>query len=177
MSVPKQLVLASLISLALITGTAVTSMSPALYAQTNSGSNTGTTHFVATLNGESLFPPVKTDAKGKAELALVGDGKTMSYKITGGPVDDVKDVTLSHTTGGRAADIVVLRSATQKGLSGQANTATLAGNFTSSDFIRGPKDMATLVKDILSGNVIIRVDTIKFPLGIIGGKITPNLQS
>jgi hypothetical protein len=84
---------------------------------------------------------------------------------------------LSHTTGGRVADIVVLRSATQKGLSGQANTATLPGNFTSSDFIRGPKDMATLVRDIFSGNVIIRVDTIKFPLGIVGGKITQNLQS
>jgi hypothetical protein len=120
---------------------------------------------------------VKTDAKGKAELALVGDGKTMSYKITGEPVYEVKVVILSHTTGGRVADIVVLRSATQKGLSGQANTATLAGNFTSSDFIRGPKDMATLVRDIFSGNVIIRVDTIKFPLGIVGGKITPNLQS
>jgi hypothetical protein len=164
-------------SLTLITGTAVASMTPVSYAQSNSGSKTGTTHFVATLNGESLFPPVKTDAKGKAELALVGDGKTMSYKITGGPVDQVKDVTLSHTTGGRVADIVVLRSATQKGLSGQANNATLAGNFTSSDFVRGPKDMATLVKDMLSGNVIIRVDTIKFPLGIVGGKVTPNLQS
>jgi len=175
MSVPKQLVLASLISLALITGTAVTSMPPALYAQSNSGSSTNTTHFVATLNGKGVFPPVKTNATGKAELDLVGDGKTMSYKITGGPVDQVKDVTLSHTTGGRVTDIAVLRSATQKGLSGQANTATLTGNFTKSDLIGGPKDMASLVKDILSGNVIIRVDTIKFPLGIVGGKVTPNL--
>jgi hypothetical protein len=99
---------------------------------------------------------VKTNATGKAELDLVGDGKTMSYKINGGPVDQVKDVTLSHTTGGRVTDIAVLRSATQKGLSGQAN-------------------MASLVKDILSGNVIIRVDTIKFPLGIVGGKVAPNL--
>ena len=58
-------------------------------------------------------------------------------------------------------------------------SATLAGNFTSSDFIRGPgpKDMATLVKDILSGNVILRVDTLKFPLGIVAGKLKPNLQS
>ena len=81
MSVPKPLVVASLILLSLITGTVVTSMPPSLYAQSNSGSNTGTTHFVATLNGESLFPPVKKDARGKAELALVGNGKTMAYKI------------------------------------------------------------------------------------------------
>ena len=129
------------------------------------------------LNGENVYPPVKTTATGKAQLSLVGDGKTMSYRVTGGPVDSVKDITVSHTTGGRADDIVVLRSSTQKGLSGQAKTATLAGNFTSADFIRAPKDMATLVKDILSGNVILRVDTIKYPLGIVAGKLKPNLQS
>ena len=168
MNVPKLLVLASLISLALITGTAVTNMPPAIYAQSK-------TQFSATLSGDNVFPPVKTNATGKAELSLIGDGKVMSYKVTGGPVDEVKDVTISHTTGGRAADIVVLRSATQKGLSGQAKSATMAGNFTSADIISGPKDMAALVKDILSGNVIIRVDTIKFPLGIVAGKIKPNL--
>ena len=177
MNVPKLLILTSLMSLAMLTGTAVTNISPILFAQSTNGSNTGTTHFVAVLKGENVFPPVKTNATGKAELAVVGDGKTMSYKVTGGPVDEVKDVAIAHTTGGRAADIVVLRSATQKGLSGQAKTATLAGNFTSADFIREPKDMATLVKDILSGNVILRVDTIKYPLGVVAGKLKPNLQS
>ena len=53
-------------------------------------------------------------------------------------------------------------------------SATLAGNFTSSDFIRGPKDMGALVNDILSGNVILRVDTLKFPLGIVAGELKPN---
>jgi hypothetical protein len=86
-------------------------------------------------------------------------------------------VTISHSTGGRPTDIVVLRSGTQQGLSGQAKSATVTGNFTSADFIRGSKDMATLVKDILSGNVILRVDTLKFPLGIVAGKLKPNLQS
>jgi len=175
MNVLKVSALVILMSIAVVTGAAVTTMSPILYAQSNGGSNTGNTHFVAVLNGESVMPPVKTDAKAKADLALVADGKTMSYNITGGPVDTVKDVTLSHTTGGRVTDIVVLRSATQKGLSGQANTASLSGNFTSSDFIRGPKDMSALVKDILSGNVIIRVDTLKYPLGIVAGTVKPNL--
>lgn len=175
MNAIKLSVLVSLMSIAVITAATVTTTPPTLYAQSNGGSNTGKTHFVAMLSGESVMPPVKTDAKGKAELALVGDGRTMTYNITGGPVDTVKDVTLSHTTGGRVADIVVLRSATQKGLSGQANTANLSGKFTSSDFIRGPKDMAALVKDILSGNVIIRVDTLKYPLGIVAGTVKPNL--
>lgn len=175
MNAIKLSVLVSLMSIAVITAATVTTMPPTLYAQSNGGSNAGKTHFGAVLNGESVMPPVKTDAKAQAELALVGDGKTMTYNITGGPVDTVKDVTLSHTTGGRLADIVVLRSATQKGLSGQANTASLSGNFTSSDFIRGPKDMSALVKDILSGNVIIRVDTLKYPLGIVAGTVKPNL--
>ena len=175
MNAIKLSVLVSLMSIAVITAATVTTMPPTLYAQSNGGSNAGKTDFGAVLNGESVMPPVKTDAKAQAELALVGDGKTMTYNITGGPVDTVKDVTLSHTTGGRVADIVVLRSATQKGLSGQANTASLSGNFTSSDFIRGPKDMSALVKDILSGNVIIRVDTLKYPLGIVAGTVKPNL--
>ena len=98
------------------------------------------------LNGEKVFPPVKTNATGKAELTLLGDRKTMSYKVTGGPVDQVRGVTISHSTGGRPIDIVVLRSGTQQGLSGQASSATLAGNFTSADFIRGPKDMASTRK-------------------------------
>jgi hypothetical protein len=175
MNALKLSVLVGLMSIAVIASSAGTTMSPTLYAQSNGGSSTGKNHFVAVLNGESVMPPVKTDAKAKAELALVGDGKTMSYNITGGPVDTVKDVTVSHTTGGRVADIVVLRSATEKGLSGQANTASLSGNFTASDFINGPKDMAALVKDILSGNVIIRVDTLKYPLGIVAGAVKPNL--
>jgi hypothetical protein len=175
MNALKLSMLISLMSISVITAAAVTTVSPTIYAQSNGGSNSGKTHFVAVLNGESVMPPVKTNASAKANLALVGDGKTMSYNITGGPVDTVKDVTLSHTTGGRVTDIVVLRSATQKGLSGQANTASLSGNFTSSDFINGPKDMSALVKDILSGNVIIRVDTLKYPLGIAAGTVKPIL--
>jgi hypothetical protein len=65
-------------SLALATGSAITTMPPALYAQSNNGSNTGRTHFFAVLTGDSVFPPVKTNVRGRAELALIGDGKTMS---------------------------------------------------------------------------------------------------
>ena len=65
---------------------------------------------------------------------------------------------------------------TQQGLSGQAKSASLVGNFTSADFLRGRgEDMPSLVRDILSGNVIVRIDTIKFPLGIVAGKLSPNL--
>ncbi len=165
MNIPRLLVLASLMSLALAAGFTITNMPPALYAQSNNGSNTGRTHFFADLTGDSVFPPVKTDAKGRAELALVGDGKTMSYNVTGGPVDNVRGITISHCcdTGGRPIDFVVIRSGTQQGLSGQAKTATLTGNFTSADMLPRtgvPRDIPSLVRDILAGNVIVRVDTL-----------------
>jgi hypothetical protein len=181
MNVPKMLVLASLMSLAMISATAVTNMSPALYAQSSDVSNTSRTHFFAKLTGDNVFPPVKTNATGRAELALIDDGKTMSYNVTGGPVDNVQGVTLCHLGGeGRCTDIVLLRSGTQQGLSGQAKSASLVGNFTSADFLRGAvggrvQDMPSLVRDILAGNVIVRIDTIKFPLGIVAGKLSPNL--
>ena len=176
MNVPKLLVLVSLMSLTMISATAVTNMSPALYAQSSDVSNTSRPHFFAKLTGDNVFPPVKTNATGRAELALLGDGKTMSYNATGGPVDNVRGVTLCHSTGGRCTDIVVLRSGTQQGLSGEAKSASLVGNFTSADFLRGRgEDMPSLVRDILSGNVIVRIDTIKFPLGIVAGKLSPNL--
>ena len=50
------------------------------------------------------------------------------------------------------------------------------GNFTSADITGGGniagfnKDMPSLVKDILSGNVYVKVDTVKFPLGEVAGK-------
>src|ERR1051325_9725664 len=86
MNAIKLSVLVSLMSIAVITAATVTTMPPTLYAQSNGGSNAGKTHFGAVLNGESVMPPVKTDAKAQAELALVGDGKTMTYNIRGGPV-------------------------------------------------------------------------------------------
>jgi hypothetical protein len=51
------------------------------------------------------------------------------------------------------------------------------GNFTSADITGGgnivgfKKDMPSLVKDILSGNVYVKVDTVKFPLGVVAGKL------
>jgi len=187
MNIAKLLVLASLMSLALATGSAITNMPPSLYAAgsmllppSNNASSSGTSHFVAVLNGSGVFPPVKTNATGKAELDLAGGGKTMSFKLTGGPVDSVRGITIAHCcdTGGRPIDFVVIRSGTQQGLSGQAKTATLIGSFTSADMLPRtgvPRDIPSLVRDILAGNVIIRVDTLSHPGGIVAGKLKPSL--
>ena len=171
MNVPKPLILASMISLALITATSVTNMPAPASAQNQ---------FSAVLNGSSVFPPAQTSATGKAVLNLVGNGQVMKYNISGTVVNgaNVKDVVITHSTGGRYTDLVSLRSATQQGLSGLIKAGSLAGNFTSKDITGGgniagfkTKDMPSLVKDILSGNVYVKVTTVKFPLGEIAGKL------
>jgi CHRD domain-containing protein len=175
MNIPRDLILASVISLALITTTAVTSMPTLSYAQQ---------HFTANLNGAGVFPPVTTNATGKATFDLVNNGEVMKYNISAltGSVKpaNVNTVVISHTTGGRVTDLVSLRSATQQGLTGPKTSGSLVGNFTSKDITGGGNipgfkthDMPSLVKDILSGNVYVKVGTVNFPLGAIGGKISP----
>lgn len=168
MKFAKLLILASMISLALITATAASNMPTPSYAQTQ---------FSAVLTGASVFPPVQTNATGKAMLDLVGGGQVMKYNISGTNVDHVNNVVITHSTGGRYTDLVTLRSGVQEGLGGKAKTASLVGNFTSADITGGgnivgfKKDMPSLVKDILSGNVYVKVDTVKFPLGVVAGKL------
>lgn len=177
MNIPRNLILASVISLALITTTAVTSMPTLSYAQQ---------HFTATLNGAGVFPPTtkQTNATGKATFDLVNNGQVMKYNISAltGSIKpaNVNTVVISHTTGGRSTDLVTLRSATQQGLTGPKTSGSLVGNFTSKDITGGGNilgfkthDMPALVKDILSGNVYVRIGTVNFPLGAIGGKISP----
>jgi CHRD domain-containing protein len=168
MNVSRLLILTTMISLALITATAVTNMPAPSYAQTQ---------FSAVLTGAGVFPPVQTNATGKAMLNLVGGGQVMKYNISGTNVDHVSNVVITHSTGGRYTDLVTLRSGVQEGLSGKAKTASLVGNFTAADITGGgnlagfKKDMPSLVKDILSGNVYVKVDTVKFPLGAVAGKL------
>ena len=173
MNISRTLVLASMISLALITATSVTSMPTLSYAQNK---------FSANLNGAGVFPPVQTNATGKAVLDLVNNGQVMKYNISAlsGSVKpaNVNTVVITHSTGGRSTDLVSLRSATQQGLTGPKTSGLLVGNFTSKDITGGGNipgfkthDMPSLVKDILSGNVYVKVGTVNFPLGAIGGKL------
>ena len=89
MKFPKPLILASMISLALITVTAASNMPTPSYAQTQ---------FSAILTGASVFPPVQTNATGKAMLDLVGGGQVMKYNISGTNVDHVNNVVITHST-------------------------------------------------------------------------------
>jgi hypothetical protein len=135
--------------------------------------------FSANLKGESAFPPVATNATGSANFTLLGDGNTMSYKIDADKIDNVTDVFVAASSGGRFADLVQLRSSVDDGVSGPISGVLVAGNFTPSDFTGRLQvnQMSDLVKLILDGNAYIRVQTTDVPLGLIVGKITPNLPS
>jgi hypothetical protein len=83
-----------MISLALITATAVTNMPAPSYAQTQ---------FSAVLNGSGVFPPVQTSATGTAMLNLVSGGQVMKYNISGTDFKgaNVNGAVITHSTGGR----------------------------------------------------------------------------
>jgi hypothetical protein len=136
-----------------------------------------TSQFSANLTGESAFPRIVTNATGSAQFAVVGNGNTMQYSIDADKIDNVTDVFIAASSGGRFADLVQLRNGLSEGASGPINGILVAGNFTSSDFSGrvGINQMSDLVKLILDGNAYVRVQTSDAPLGKIVGKITPNL--
>ena len=73
-----------------------------------------------------------------------------------------------------AGNVALLRLGSQHGTTGPINGLLVRGIITSSNLV-GPlkgKYISDLVKDMLDGNIYLRVSTIKLPLEIIG-KITP----
>ncbi|HEY9385591.1 MAG TPA: CHRD domain-containing protein [Nitrososphaeraceae archaeon] len=152
------------------------------YATAQSSSQNQTTssqrgHLVADLTGQGVPGPVnrQTDASGKAVFTLVGDGNTMSYVINASNLDDVQNILLSASTGGRVRDLVQIHSAVTQGPLQTINgTLALQGNFTSANFIDvlNGKQMSDLLKMMLDGNVYVKMTSSAMPLGEIGGKLT-----
>jgi hypothetical protein len=132
----------------------------------------------ADLRGDGLpILQVNTDASGRATFNLLGDGKTMSYTINGTNLQNISDVVLGSSTGGRVTDLVLIHYAPTQGLIAKGNGSAM-GNFTSADFT-GPlqgKQMSDFLKMLIDGNIYLIVRTTDNPLGEIGGKIQPALQ-
>jgi hypothetical protein len=113
-------------------------------------------------------------ASGQAILKLAEDGNTMSYTINATNIQDVNNIILSRSSGGRFTDLAVLHRASSQGpLSGPINGTLTSGNFTTADLV-GPlqgKKMIDLLKMISDGEVYINVQTQAFPLGELNGKV------
>jgi hypothetical protein len=120
-----------------------------------------------------LQPRSGSNASGTATLELQDNGQTVQYNIDATGLSNVTDIAISQETGtGRAPDVVIIRTASQSGL-GQGS-GSLSGNFTGSELI-GPlegKNLADFVNAINDGKIIIRVQTVPFPLGEIAGNVT-----
>jgi hypothetical protein len=132
----------------------------------------------ADLTGEGIpLMQRNTDASGRATFNLLGDGNTMSYTINGTNLENISGVVLGSSTGGRFTDLVLIHYAPTQGLIAVGN-GSATGNFTSADFT-GPlagKQMSDFLKMLIDGNVYVNVRTSEYPLGEIGGKITPALE-
>ena len=118
-----------------------------------------------------LQPRSGSNATGTATLELRDNA--FQYNIDATGLSNVTDIAISQETGtGRAPDVVIIRTASQSGL-GQGS-GSLSGNFTESELI-GPlegKNLADFVNAINDEKIIIRVQTVPFPLGEIAGNVT-----
>jgi hypothetical protein len=132
-------------------------------------------HFLAELSGKSAIGTnLSINATGNAIFTVTEDGNKMSYTVNTMRINHVTDVVLVFSTGGHASNVALLRLGSQHGATGPINGLLLRGNITSSNLV-GPlkgKHILDLAKDMLDGNIYLRVSTIKFPLGMIG-KINP----
>jgi CHRD domain-containing protein len=132
-------------------------------------------HFMAELSGKSGIPPnLSTKTIGNAIFTLTQDGNEMLYTVNAVNINRVTDVVLVLSTGGVTSNVAFLRSGSQHGATGAINGLLVHGNITSLNLVgllKG-KQISDLVKDMLDGNIYLRVSAVKFPLEIIG-KVTP----
>jgi hypothetical protein len=130
-------------------------------------------HFMADLSGKSAIPPnLSTIATGKATFTVTDGGKKMLYTVNATKINHVDNVVLVFSSGGRASNVVLLRTGSQHGATGPINGVLVQGNITSSNLV-GPlkgKQISNLVKDMLDGNIDLWVTTTN--LLMIAGKVT-----
>ena len=147
---------------------------PSLYVAAQEEQQTSSM-FSAEITGEQGRPPSSTNATGFAELSLTGDG-TMVYSVSAENIDNVKDVYVSASEGGRFVDLVQLRSSVNEGLTGPISGELVSGNFTEADFMDPPiawdGKMSSLVKLIGDGIIYVYITTAD-PI-MIAGNVVPS---
>ena len=153
-----------------IASAAANTISSKIFAQKSEGA-----YFIAELSGKSTVGTnLSTNATGNAIFTVTEGGNEMSYTVNTMRINHVTDVVLVFSTGGHASNVALLRLGSQHGATGPINGLLVHGNITSSNLVgllKG-KHISDLVKDMLDGNIYLRVSAIKFPLEIMG-RITP----
>jgi len=153
-----------------IASAVVNTISSTTFAQKSEGA-----HFLAELSAKpTVGTNISTNSTGDAIFTVREDGNEMSYTVNAMKINHVTDVVLVFSTGGHTSNVALLRLGSQHGATGPINGILVRGNITSSNLVgllKG-KHISDLVKDMLDGNIYLQVETIKFPLEMIG-KINP----
>jgi len=122
-------------------------------------------HFMAELSGKSGIPPnLSTKTIGNAIFSVTRDGNEMLYTVNAMDINHVTDVVLVFSKSGLTSNVAFLRSGSQQDATGPINGLLVQGNITSSNLVglvKG-KHISDLVKDMLDGNIYLRVSAIKF---------------
>ena len=128
--------------------------------------------FFAKLRGRNEVPPVETDARGEAFFKLSRDELSLKFKLD---LFDIEDVVAAHlhigAKGTNGPVVAFLFGPITNPVS--IECATLTGIITQEDLV-GPlagQTLATLVNEIISGNIYINVHTVQHPNGEIRGQL------
>jgi hypothetical protein len=126
----------------------------------------------ATMSGEEVVPPVKTNAGGKATFTLNQDRTLLFYTVT---VSDIEDVTAAHIHIGKKGEsgppiALIAISIKKKGkISGILAEGSIGAVDLMSSF-KG-KDIQALYQQLTEADNYINVHTLKYPDGEIRGQI------
>ncbi len=128
--------------------------------------------FFTKLRGRNEVPPVETDARGEAFFKLSQDELSLKFKLD---LFDIEDVVVAHlhigAKGTNGPVVAFLFGPITNPVS--IECATLTGIITQEDLV-GPlagQTLATLVNEIISGNIYINVHTVQHPNGEIRGQL------
>ena len=151
------------IAMALFIASAVVNTISAIFAQ-----KLHEVHFMVELSEKSTVPTsLSTNATGNAIFTVTEGGNEMSYTVNAMRINHVTDVVLVFSTGGHGSNVALLRLGSQHGATGPINGLLVRGNITSSNLV-GPlkgKHILDLAKDMLDGNIYLRVSTSNSRLG------------
>ena len=162
-----------------------TSATPTNATSTNATStSTGTDvvdrpHFKADLRAIQQFSP-QTNASGEAYFRILDD-ENIAYVVDVRNISSVRDGILTYWTGGPDREITHLRLAPLEGIasSGEVASGSAEGTFGVGNFSqRAPveQSVADLVKNVIEGNIYLKIGTVQTPLGEIAGKLVPQVD-
>lgn len=134
------------------------------------------THFVATLEGQQVVPPVNTQASGTASFTLSEDGKALQYQLS---VKHIMDVTMAHlhmAPRGKNGGIVVWlypAAPPARPKSGEFSGTLASGTITAAQLAGAlaGKPLSALLTAIQAGDIYVNIHTATHPGGELRGQL------